>query len=287
MSYGIALAGGGARGAAHVGVLLALEEEKLLPHSIAGTSAGGLVAGLYAAGVTPKMMKNIILELAENSGYLIDPDLLGVARTIPQLAIKHNMTLSGILKGNKMERYLYEKTEGKSMREAVLRTIIPAVDIVSGDTIAFTNSTDNLPLLQNVQWKSDVLLSEAMRASSAYPAVFRPKILDGMCLVDGGVTDVLPVDLLIAAGEKNVLAVDVGKEYVPPKSDNLFEVSTHSLGIMSIRLKGYHSHGEKLLLEPTLPEKAGLLTMDQMQECMEAGYNAVRTHMSFIRSLFG
>lgn len=59
MSFGIALAGGGIRGAAHVGVLLALEENGLRPESAAGTSAGGIVAGLYAAGVSAARLKKL------------------------------------------------------------------------------------------------------------------------------------------------------------------------------------------------------------------------------------
>lgn len=287
MSFGIALAGGGARGAAHIGVLLALEEEGLFPHSIAGTSAGSLVAGLYATGTTPKMMKEIVREISENTSCLLDADLLGVIRSVPQFALKHKITLTGIIRGNRMERYFYEKTNGKSICDTKIRTIIPAVDINSGDTIAYTNSIKDLKPLERVKWKSDVLVCEAMRASSAFPAVFKPKLIDGMCLVDGGVTDDLPVELLMAAGERNVLAVDVSKEYQPPKSNNLFEITTHSMSIMSMRLKECHAHGERLLLEPALPEKAGLLTLDQMPECVEAGYNAARTHMSFIRALFG
>jgi NTE family protein len=287
MSFGIALAGGGSRGAAHVGVLLALEEEGIFPHSIAGTSAGGLVAGLYATGTTPKMLKEIICEISENTGYFLDADLIGIIRSIPQLVRSHNSNLTGIMKGDRLERYLREKTDSKNIRDTNIRTIIPAVDINSGDTIAYTNSMKNLQSLERVKWKSNILICEAMRASSAFPAVFKPKLIDGMCLVDGGVTDVLPVDLLMAAGETNVLAVDVAKDYHAPKSNNLFEITSHSMSIMSTRLKECHSHGEKLLLVPSLPEKAGLLTLDQMSECIAAGYAAARAHMSFIRAHFG
>ena len=287
MSFGIALSGGGSRGAAHAGVLLALEEEGLVPHSIAGTSAGSLIAGLYAAGSTPREIVETILQISDNPGRFLDADLLGMLRAVPQLAGKHTLSLTGIIKGGRMERYLYEKTGRKSMEEMRIRTIIPAVDINSGDTIAFTNSMNGLVPVAGVQWKTDALVSEAMRASSAYPAVFQPKMIGDMCLVDGGVTDVLPVDLLLAAGEKNVLAVDVGQKYEPPRQPNLFEISSHSLSIMGIRLKDCHTHGERLTLAPELPEDAGLLTLEQMPQCVEAGYQAARTHMSFIRALFG
>lgn len=287
MSFGIALAGGGARGAAHVGVLLALEEEGLRPHAIAGTSSGGIVAGLYATGTTPQMLKELVEEMSLHAAGYLDADLLGILRSVPQFLMTHRIDLSGFLKGNRLERFLRKKTGGKNITETSLRTIIPAVDLNSGLTIAYTNSLRGVARLERVEWKTDLPICEAMRASSAFPVVFQPKLVNGMCLVDGGVTDVLPVDLLIAAGEPNVLAVDVAEEYEMPKSQNLFEISSHSLSIMSTRLKECHSHGEKLLLRPSLPKGTGLLTLEMMTECMEAGYDAARAHMPVLRAFFG
>lgn len=286
MSFGIALAGGGARGAAHVGVLLALEEAGLRPHSIAGTSAGSIVAGLYATGTTPEMLRELIMQLSESGGRYLDLDVIGIVKAIPQFIINHKFDLTGLIKGKKMEQLLYKLTDGKSMQDTNIRTIIPAVDINSGNTIAYTNSLQNLRSIERVRWDKNIRISEAIRASCAVPAVFQPKFINNMCLVDGGVTDVLPVDLLLAAGEPNVLAVDVSSNYKMPKNHNLIEISSHSLSIMSTRLKECHSNGEKLLLNPCLPEKAGLLTLECMVECMNAGYEAATLHMSTIKALF-
>jgi NTE family protein len=84
MSFGIALAGGGVRGAAHVGVLRALQENGLFPASIAGTSAGSVVAGLYAAGVTPGEMVGLVKYLSRTGYLLIDPDYTGILKAILQ-----------------------------------------------------------------------------------------------------------------------------------------------------------------------------------------------------------
>jgi NTE family protein len=287
MSFGIALAGGGARGAAHVGVLLALEEDGLCPQSIAGTSAGSIVAGLYATGTSPQKLKEIIIEMSATGIYYLDLDLMGIIKAVPQFIVNHKIDLAGLIKGDRLERFLSEQTNGKSIRDTSIRTIIPAVDINSGDTIAYTNSLANVSAIDRVKWKTNILMSEAMRASCAVPAVFKPKFIDDMCLVDGGVTDVLPVDLLLAAGEYNVLAVDVAENYTMPKSQNLIEISSHSLSIMSTRLKECHSHGEKLLLTPSLPKQSGLLTLEQMVECMDAGYEAAKVHMPTIKAIFG
>ena len=286
MSFGIALAGGGARGAAHVGVLLALEEDGLCPQSIAGTSAGSIVAGLYATGISPQQLKEIVINMSATGIYYLDLDLLGIIKAIPQFIVNHKIDLNGLIKGDRLERFLSEQTNGKSIRDTSIRTIIPAVDINSGDTIAYTNSLANVSSIDRVKWKTNILMSEAIRASCAVPAVFKPKLIDDMCLVDGGVTDVLPVDLLLATGEYNILAVDVAEDYTMPKSQNLIEISSHSLSIMSTRLKECHSHGEKLLLTPSLPKQSGLLTLEQMVACMDAGYESAKVHMPSIKAIF-
>ena len=83
--YGIAFAGGGTRGAAHVGVLLALEEEGLLPDCVAGTSAGGIVAGIYGAGVDLGMMKEVVQWMSRHGKRFLDPDIIGILTFLPQL----------------------------------------------------------------------------------------------------------------------------------------------------------------------------------------------------------
>lgn len=286
MNFGLALSGGGAKGAAHVGVLLALEEAGMLPTSIAGTSAGALAAGLYAAGNSPKELEQIVSSMSGRSSYYLDPDFAGLFKFVPALFFRQPAEFSGILKGNRIERMLARCTGNQKIQDVSMRTIIPAVDLNSGKTIAYTNSLAGVKPVDGVNWKSDVLLSDAMRASMAVPAVFRPKMLDGMCLVDGGVTDVLPVDLLIAAGEKNVLAVDLAGEYKPPKRKNLIEITGRSLSIMETRLKNCRSTGEKLLLTPKLPKESGLLTLSQMEEYIEIGRQTTAANLSAIRAIF-
>lgn len=286
MSFGIALAGGGIRGAAHVGVLLALEENGLCPESVAGTSAGGIVAGLYAAGLSAARMKKMVLELSGAGASFFDPDFSGLATLIPDLLIRRTSGFSGLLKGNRMESYLYRLTEGKFLSESEMRVVIPCVDLFSGDTVACTNTLRGVRPLRRVRWTDRMRFSEAMRATASLPAVFRPKFIDHMCLVDGGVTDVLPVDLLVAAGERNVLAVDVSEDYKMPENISLIEVASHSLAIMETRLRECVTHGERMLLNPDLPDTEGLLNFSQMPLCMEAGYRAARRAMPRIRSLF-
>lgn len=286
MAFGLALAGGGIRGAAHVGVLLALEEAGMKPSAVAGTSAGGIVAGLYAAGLSPKRLSDMVLELAHTGTSLADPDLGGILTLVPELLARQGKACSGLLKGNKMEEYLRGLTGNITVREVSLRLSIPAVDLYSGRTVVFTNSLAGVKPIGGVKWNAGVKLCEAMRATSAIPGVFQPKMLENMCLVDGGVTDVLPVDLLLAAGSPPVLAVDVSECYKMPDRITLPEVVSHSLSIMETRLRQCVTRGEKLLLTPDLPDTTGVLNLKQMPACMEAGYRSAKAALPLIRSIF-
>lgn len=286
MSYGIALAGGGIRGAAHVGVLLALEESGLRPCAIAGTSAGGIVAGLYASGVSARQMKEIVLKAAKKGAILADPDVKGILTLVPRLLAQKECALTGLLKGERMEKVFAELTGNCKMRNLKMRTVIPSVDLCSGLTVACTNSLLGVRMLRNVQWSADMRVCEAMRATSSVPAVFQPKVIDGMYLVDGGIADVLPVDLLIAAGVPDVLAVDVSECYEMPERMNILEVASHSLSITETRLRECVTRGERLMLNPDLPDTSGMLNLGQMPECMEAGYRAAKQAMPKIRRIF-
>lgn len=286
MSFGLALSGGGSRGAAHVGVLIALEENGLIPSSISGTSAGSIVCGLYASGMDSQKLAEIVKYMSQNGKYLIDIDYLGFIKSIPKLILERSVNISGIIKGNKLEKYFYKLTDGKNIRQSNIKIVIPTVDIDSGYTIAYTNSLNDVKKINKLIWKDDISIAAAMRASSSVPAAFQPRMLDGMCLVDGGVTNILPVDLLRACGEDKILAVDISKNYRSPQKNNIFEISSSSLNIMNSCLKELTSTCEKLLLKPPLPENAGLLTFEHMVECMEIGYRYTKRLIPNIKNIF-
>lgn len=286
MSFGIALAGGGIRGAAHVGVLAALEENGLVPSSVSGTSAGGIIAGLYAAGVTPARMKEIVLAMAKSGVSMADPDIRGILAIMPDLLAHRRCRCSGLLKGDLMEKYLDGITGSMEMRALPMRTVIPAVDLRTSLTVAFTNSLFGLQSVLNVKWFTQARVSEVMRATSSLPVIFRPKEISGMCLVDGGISDILPVSLLIAAGEPNVLAVDVSAYYKVPKRVDFINAATHSFRVMSSRLRECMTAGERFLFTPDLPDTEGVLNLPQMTECMEAGYVSAKRAMPALRRIF-
>lgn len=284
MNYGLALAGGGTRGAAHIGVLKALAEERLLPSSISGTSAGSIAAGLFASGMSISDMCNTVTYLSRHGLAYLDPDYAGIAKLLPQLLLKRKVSLTGLIKGKRLTDYLCELTGGMSIKDTKLKTVIPAVDINSGNTIVFTNSSITRPF-EHILWEKNARLCDIMMASSSVPAVFRPKTMDNFTLVDGGVTNNLPVDLLTLAGEKRVIAVDISERYEGIQNSSIFDVVSHSFSIMSRDLKECISSKEILLLKPPLKQEAGLLTFEYMADCMEAGYLYTRKMMPDIKEV--
>lgn len=291
VDYGLALAGGGVRGAAHVGVLMALEEEGILPKRIAGASAGSIVAGLYASGMEVKELRDEVLWLGKHGKWYLDPNVAGILMLIPQILTGRPVGLAGILKGNHLMEYLCDLTGRVRIEDAARGILIPAVDLISGDTVVYTNlfRERNLGVRalrqEHVRWEGRGTLGEIMMASSSVPTVFSPRQIGKYRLVDGGVTNNLPVDLLIATGEDCVIAVDIGTEYEAPDDNSMIEVATHSFSIMSRELKNCRSSGERLLLKPRLKAGAGLLSFSCMEDCMEQGYHDTKEKMEKIKQV--
>ena len=207
---GLVLSGGGARGAAHVGVIQVLESLRIPIDYIAGTSMGSIVGGLYASGMTVSEIEEIVTSLdwraalhdniprnnrsfrrkAEDRDYLIN--------TKPGLSDDLEIKLpSGILQGQRVDLILKRLTlpvrgitdfdEFKIPFRAV------ATDIVTGRPVIIGSGD----------------LATAMRASMSIPAVFSPVEIGGRLLVDGGVSNNMPVDVVRKMGADIVIAIDI------------------------------------------------------------------------------
>ena len=288
MNYGLALSGGGARGAAHVGALLALKEYGLWPDSLAGTSAGSIVAGCIASGMAPEELKAEVEYLSECGNWYLDPDYKGMLQFIPQMLERKPVSLKGFLKGNRLERYLCKVTKGQRLEETAAGVLIPAVDLVSGKTVIYTNLKKEKPFPREVSgepvfWETRGTLCSIMMASSSVPGVFCPRKLDGRLLVDGGVTNNLPVSLLAAAGVKKIIAVDVGGQKKMTEKSSILDVVSRSLEIRSESLEMCHAQGELMTLRPQLPESAGLLDFSFMEEAVQLGYEDTVKRIGAIR----
>lgn len=175
---GLALSSGGARGAAHVGVLKVLEEAGIVPDVIVGTSMGAEFGGAYAAGIPVSELEEL---LQSTSFGRVFRSLLP---TIPW---------SGWSSGNAIRRFLRDLLGDRTIEGLPIQFGAVVTDLESGLPITLTEGS----------------LVEAIRASLSVPGLFTPVWIDGHLCIDGGVSNPLPVDTARALGADAVIAVDV------------------------------------------------------------------------------
>jgi NTE family protein len=281
MSFGLALSGGGLKGVAHVGVLKALHDYNMYPSFISGASAGAVVAALYACGYSPEEME--LLTLMTDGSDFIDPDCIGILKALWQFVRKKENDLDGIIKGNDLEALFDRLFEGRLISEVNIPLGISAVDINNGNTIIFVSNKQGFEDTKNTRYIADINLSEAVRASIAIPVIFKPKKLSGMCLVDGGVADNLPVDVLKKMGVKNILGINLGYAGQPrPEVDNIFEIASQTIDIMAYNITSLKTTDASCIITPNVPSIA-LYDIDDIWQGIQSGYESIKENIFLIK----
>ena len=218
---GLALGGGGARGLAHIQVLETLDELGIRPHAIAGTSIGAVMGALYASGLSGLGIRAVVQEWQtprpeKRHGILDRHDLRRWAALLDP-----SFDRRGLFKGEKIVRFLSDHIKCATFEELEIPLYVTAADYGDASEVVF---------------KSGDLLS-AVRASIAIPGVFTPVERDGHLLLDGGVVNPLPYNLLQDECDL-VIAVDVGgvrqvdEKHRPPFFDTIvsgFEIMEASM----------------------------------------------------------
>lgn len=231
MKIGLSLAGGGVKGAAHIGAIKALEENGIKISAVAGTSIGSVVASLYAMGYnTDEMLK--LFKYFSKSMLKTDPKYL-----MYNLKSTRSILGSGVISGQAIEDAITEcaKLKGISNIQDIKMPIsIPTVDIKTGKKIVFTNRTlDQTQYLiqsaavgesnsqneyiavsnkENNGYLNNVEIGKAVRASCSYPGVFAPFAYQDYRFVDGGILDNVPTDEVKKLGVDKILTIKF-----PPK----------------------------------------------------------------------
>ena len=220
---GLALGGGAARGFAHIGVIQALEESGLAPDLVAGTSAGSLVAALYASG---------------RSGA----DLALLADTMDETAFADwAYPGRGLLRGEALARYVRDKTGHKPIEQMKIPLGIAATDLDSGEGVLFQRGDTGT----------------AVRASSAVPAVFQPVKIGTHEYVDGGLSAPVPVHHARTMGAEFVIAVDISAVPQGNPTSDLARMLMQTFSIMGRSIKAYELRDADLVLVPKLQGVAG------------------------------
>lgn len=286
MRFGLALSGGGLRGMAHIGVLKALWEEGLKPSWISGASAGAIVSGIYVCGYSPDEMARIARKIDRR---ILDIDYGGLVKSLAAFPFRREPVMDGFYKGKYAENLFKELTGGRMLSAVGFPIAITAVDIQNGQTVVFTDDrsrfqTDDPGIL----YRDDAPLYLAIRASIAIPVVFSPCRIHGQILVDGGVTDGMPVAPLKKMGAPKVLAVNIGYSGQRRDTvDTIIEIGNQTLDIMVGEINARSGKMADYVLNPQIYDVA-LRDTDRIGECIDRGYTAAIAHMDEIKqALFG
>jgi NTE family protein len=251
---GLALSGGAARGIAHVGVLRALEENHIPIHAIAGASAGALIGGSYAAG----------LSISE---------LQAMARAFRW---RHTARLSfsrlGLQTNARMEKFLREHLPVTRFEDLKIRFAALTMDLQKGTPVVFRDEGD---------------LAFAIRASTCIPAVYTPvRDSQGRWLVDGGLVASLPISYARDLGVDIVIASDVNFD-----GARFFHDPKTAMGVLMhtfVAVERIVANQDRADADVLLTPKVGHIRWDQTrraEELLQAGYEAAMESMDTIKSL--
>ncbi|MBO8136612.1 MAG: patatin-like phospholipase family protein [Desulfotomaculum sp.] len=213
---GLALGGGFLRGAAHIGVLKVLEREKLEPDIIAGTSAGSIIAALYAAGWNTKKIEKLALSLKFKDVYDTWSALLNLLLIMGDMLgnfLKFSWPCKpplGLMKGKNLEKFLAHQLRDSEFTNLKMTLAITAVDINCGSKVIFLRETLRAVGGPDEVYLYNIPVADAVRASTAVPGLFEPKEIKGYQLTDGGLREQVPAEVLYKMGADAILAVDVG-----------------------------------------------------------------------------
>ncbi len=286
---GVALGAGGIRGAAHIGVLRSLEKHKVPVYALSGSSAGALVAAFYATGYSPDQMAQQAISF--EGSQLFDPALgwktwLGATTNALfawlRVPSRHHLPYpQGLVQGRAWDRWLQRRLGEMLVSEVEMSLALLATDIDSGEGVVFSQHENLWPVTI-----ADQPLAEAVRASSSIPGIFPPVQIAGRTLVDGGVKCSVPASLAGDLGAEVVLAVDLGSDLERDDPvDNIYEIISQSLDIISEELTGYQLQGTADLVLRPVVGAWGWRDWDRLQQLIELGEQAMDDQIPALKAL--
>ena len=251
LRIGLALGGGAARGFAHIGVIQVLEEAGIHPSLVVGTSAGSLVAALYASGKNGAQLQHVA-ELMEEATF--------ADWTLPIFS-------RGMLRGEALARYVSAQVNGRVIETMALPLGIVATDLNSGQGMLFQRGDT----------------ATAVRASSAVPALFQPVRISGRDYVDGGLVSPVPVRYARQMGAELIIAVDISDTPESNPASDTLQVLLQTFSIMGKSINAFELRDAEVVVRPAL---LGFSSADfgARRSAIEAGRVAMRAALPQLRA---
>jgi len=279
MGIGIALAGGGIRGIAHAGVLKALEENGIQIDAIGGTSAGSIVAALYAMGYKPYYIYVLFKKYAQE---IINIGNAPIVNGFGNFMRNKKFGVLGLNDGTSLEKMCNEVALKKGVKvigDIKIPLAIPAVDIMDSKEYIFTNCAPRNNPYDN--YITEIEIGKAVRASSSFPAMFCPCEFKNHMFMDGGTLDNIPVIPLKRMCNTPVVAVNFAADPVEKDSD-VMDIVMKTLDIMGNKISEKSlEQADYILTVPT--DRAGLFDIEKLDKCYKFGYDAVMQNIDKIK----
>lgn len=268
MKVGVSLAGGGIRGIAHVGVLKALEENNIKVAAIAGTSAGSIIATLYAMGYSPYYIYLLFKRYARD---IINIRSKPIINGITNFIRNNKIGIAGLSDGNEFEKMYDELARKKGFRligDIKMPLLVSAVDIGESKEYIFTNCASRKNIKDN--YITEIGIWRAVRASSSFPAIFCPCEYKNHIFMDGGVLNNLPTEELKKVYTGKIISVNFESDPVYNDYD-IMNIIMKTLDIMGNKLSiNSLKKSDFVLTVPT--DGTGLIDVDKMDICYKYGY---------------
>jgi NTE family protein len=245
---GLALGGGAARGFAHIGVIQVLEESGLRPDLVVGTSAGSLVAALYASGKSGAELGMLADSMDESA--VTDWAFPG----------------RGVIRGEALARYVRDATGGRAIEQMRMPLGIVATDLDSGEPILFQRGDPGV----------------AVRASSAVPAVFQPVRIGLREYVDGGLVSPVPVRFARQMGADLVIAVDISAVPDGSATGDAMRMLLQTFSIMGRSINHFELRDADVVLRPRLTGVSGT-DFSTRKRSIQAGREAALAQLPALR----
>ena len=270
MKIGIALSGGGVKGAAHIGVLKALQENNIKIDIIGGTSSGSIVATLYAIGYTINEILEIFNAFAKS--------IMGGSPKYLLSALRSKNGILGTRSGENIEIAVKEVAKNKNIRninEIKMPLVIPTVDLMQGKKYVFTNMK-----LNEDYYINNIPIGKAVRASSSFPVVFAPCEFEEHQFLDGGILDNIPTYEVKKIGADKVISVMFPTR--EEKKNNMYSILLKSIDIMSNKIAEQGLQYSNTIINIDI-ENTKIFKVDKIQECYNIGYETTIQNINKIK----
>ena len=231
MNLGLCLAGGGVKGAAHIGAIKAFEEENIKFKYVSGASSGSIVATLYSIGYTSEQMYNIFCKFSKKIKYVEFIHILnGIMRTI----FTQKLSICGLNSGKQIEKIINKiclNENIKNISDIKNNLIIPSVDLNTGEIYIFSSKKLRKTYSDNIKYVNDISIGRAVRASCSFPGVFSPCNFNNIELIDGGIRENVPWKETKNLGAQRILCISFEKK-IRSNNHNIIDIVSNSFDII-------------------------------------------------------